>query len=322
MERMTPKVSIIIPVFNGANFMRQAIDSALQQTYSNIEIIVVNDGSTDNGATQNIALSYGRAIHYIPLSVNRGGAAALNIGIKNMTGEYFSWLSHDDLYLPNKVEAQIQLLQQAGGPPAAVYANWINIDGQGNELGRHKVPSFRPGTMQPYLYLHRAIHGCSMLVPRQVFNTVGMFDESLRSTADYDMWLRMIPHYHFLACEQFLVKGRSHAEQYTYKAPDHDGERARLCSRYMPLLSREALSKAMSREQWPAYIFQLTSVLASQGYDKVLIKWLQHLNTIMQDEPAALREQMLAGFLVGAITQRPPDAKTYIERLARLSKLT
>src|SRR5262245_26319850 len=97
-----PRVSIIIPVFNGSNYLREAIDSALVQTYQNTEIIVVNDGSNDNGKTREIALSYGQQIRYFEKE-NGGVSSALNMGICKMTGDYFSWLSHDDVYNPEKV---------------------------------------------------------------------------------------------------------------------------------------------------------------------------------------------------------------------------
>ena len=90
----TPMVSIIIPVYNGANYLREAIDSALAQTYSNFEVIVVNDGSNDGGETDRIATSYGEKIRYFRKE-NGGVASALNMGIKHMKGDYFSWLSHD-----------------------------------------------------------------------------------------------------------------------------------------------------------------------------------------------------------------------------------
>jgi len=104
-----PKVSIIIPVYNGSNYMREAIESALAQTYENIEIIVINDGSSDGGKTDEIARSYGDRINYI-LKENGGVATALNTGIREMTGEYFSWLSHDDVYYPEKIEKHVQYI--------------------------------------------------------------------------------------------------------------------------------------------------------------------------------------------------------------------
>ena len=92
-QQMQPTVSIIIPVYNGSNYLQEAIDSALAQTYPNCEILVINDGSCDEGKTEAIALSYGDRIRYFKKE-NGGVASALNMGIRQMTGEYFSWLSH------------------------------------------------------------------------------------------------------------------------------------------------------------------------------------------------------------------------------------
>ena len=105
-EKFNPLVSIIIPVYNGENYVAEAIDSALAQTYDNIEIIVVNDGSEDR--TDEICKSYGNKIRYFKKE-NGGTSTALNLGIKNMNGEYFSWLSHDDKYYPNKIKRQANL---------------------------------------------------------------------------------------------------------------------------------------------------------------------------------------------------------------------
>ena len=98
-----PRVSVVIPVYNGANFLGDAIDSALAQTWRDVEVIVVDDGSNDDGATADVARSYGDRIRY--LRTDHGGvSSALNAGIRAMTGEYFAWLSHDDVYHPAKLE--------------------------------------------------------------------------------------------------------------------------------------------------------------------------------------------------------------------------
>ena len=123
----SPLVSIVIPVYNGANFLKEAIESALAQTYANIEILVVNDGSTDEGKTRNIALSYGDKIRYFE-KVNGGVSSALNLGIKEMKGEYFSWLSHDDVYFPKKIETQIKFLEDNQLPMAITYTDFCCIN--------------------------------------------------------------------------------------------------------------------------------------------------------------------------------------------------
>ena len=104
MTSHLPLVSIVIPVYNGADYMREAIDSALSQTYPHIEVLVVNDGSTDSGATAAVARSYGDKIRYFEKK-NGGVSSALNYGIRNMQGSYFSWLSHDDVYEKTKLRS-------------------------------------------------------------------------------------------------------------------------------------------------------------------------------------------------------------------------
>ena len=101
-----PLVSIIIPVYNGGNFLRDAIESALNQTYPNIEVIVVNDGSDDCGETEKIASDFVGKIVYLSKE-NGGVSSALNFGIQQMKGDFFSWLSHDDLYVETKIEEQL-----------------------------------------------------------------------------------------------------------------------------------------------------------------------------------------------------------------------
>ena len=123
MSMKNIKVSIIIPVYNGSNYVNLAIDSALRQTYKNIEIIVVNDGSKDN--TLKILKQYGDKIKLIDKE-NGGVSTALNLGIKNMTGDYFSWLSHDDLYYPEKIEREVNYLIENNlvGTKTILYSNF------------------------------------------------------------------------------------------------------------------------------------------------------------------------------------------------------
>ena len=161
-----PLVSIVIPVYNGSNYMREAIDSALSQTYPNIEIIVVNDGSTDN--TREIALSYGDKIRYFEKE-NGGVSTALNLAIDNMRGEYFSWLSHDDVYYPNKVKAEIDALRTSGNMEQAVYSGFDYLFMPERKVvpcaeitffGELAEKYFSVGTLTPIIGL---ISGCSLL---------------------------------------------------------------------------------------------------------------------------------------------------------------
>ena len=216
------KVSIIIPVFNGSNYMREAIDSALGQTYENREIIVVNDGSTDQGETEGIALSYGNRIRYI-LKKNGGVASALNAGIRNMTGNYFSWLSHDDVYYPYKVEAQMKALSGAG-QDSILYSDYEFIDRGGRTVGTRTI---RPAAYTGFrlsLIVDDPVNGCAALIPRSCFDACGLFDEGLRTIQDYDMWFRLARTYRFIHLPQVLIRSRKHEAQGSHTISTHFAE--------------------------------------------------------------------------------------------------
>jgi glycosyltransferase involved in cell wall biosynthesis len=207
------KVSIIIPVYNGANYLREAIDSALAQTYVNIEVIVVNDGSTDDGMTERIAKSYGDKVHYISKS-NGGVASALNVGIKHMKGEFFSWLSHDDLYHPDKIKDQIALLSTLGSPNAIVASNsWVLFEDGSRKRTKIDSSTFRFFDIFLATSANVGVNGCTLLIPRKAFNEIGFFNESLPVTQDYDMWFRLKEKYSFHLIEKSLVTYRRHDMQ-------------------------------------------------------------------------------------------------------------
>ena len=213
---MKPLVSIVIPVYNGANYLAEAIESALAQTYRNIEIVVVNDGSSDDGATESIALSYGNKIHYV-FQKNGGVSSALNTGIREMKGEYFSWLSHDDLYEPTKIERQISLIQTAND---IILCSGSLMDENKKRIPRH-IKTL-DGTYTGFQLFNEKNHGyvlngLGFLVPKHVFDKVGLFDESMKYLQDLDMWLRIMMHneYRFICHKDLLVISRIHRAQQT-----------------------------------------------------------------------------------------------------------
>lgn len=210
-----PKVSIIVPVYNGANYLREAIDSALAQTYANFEIIVVDDGSTDAGATRQIAQSYGSQITYI-WQENGGCGAALNAGIAAMSGEYFSWLSHDDLYVPEKLSRQIEILAALENKNTIVYGNYDLIDANSTLFYSMRLETLgTPDQLDLPLYpLTRGIiHGCVLLIAKRLFEQHGMFDPALKTTQDYDLWFRLFRHAPIKFDPYAYVRSRVHDEQ-------------------------------------------------------------------------------------------------------------
>lgn len=188
-----PKVTIVIPVYNGSNYMRDAIDSALGQTYDNLEVIVVNDGSDDDGKTDKIAKSYGERIRYFT-KLNGGVATALNLAIDNMLGEYFSWLSHDDMYLPDKIEQEVISLGKTNDPKTIICEGYQVINAKGEYITTinflDKYPKEKSNNPL-FLLMRGGINGCALLIHKSHFQRVGLFDPNLPTTQDYDMWFRM-----------------------------------------------------------------------------------------------------------------------------------
>lgn len=226
-----PKVSIIIPVYNGADYLSEAIDSALAQTWKNTEVIVVNDGSNDQGATERVALEYGHRIRYIRKE-NGGVASALNLGIQEMTGEYFSWLSHDDLYLPRKVEHQMKLLQRCGNPKQIVAGGYYIVNADKRPLGLMDFHQLYPKEkLETPLFpvFHCAVNGCTMLIHRSHFERVGTFNEGLPTTQDYDLWFRMLRGQKLMYTRQVDVVSRAHEAQTSQSLKDtHEVECTKL----------------------------------------------------------------------------------------------
>ena len=220
-----PLVSIVIPVYNGENYLQNAIKSALSQTYQNCEIIVVNDGSTDS--TEQIALSFGDKIKYLHKE-NGGVATAVNCGIENMSGEYFSWLSHDDEYYPDKVERGIAALRHCEDKTTPVFGNYDLLDIsnsrfiESNICNSHKHEKVS-NSIYPLLF--ELVNGNTVLLHRSEFECFGLFNENLRSTQDYDLWFRIFRMRRLCFINQPLVKTRLHPLQGTNTIKEHDNSR-------------------------------------------------------------------------------------------------
>lgn len=226
-ELYNPKVSIVIPVYNGSNYLKEAIDSALNQTYENVEVIVVNDGSNDNGLTENIAKSYGDKIRYF-YKENGGVSSALNYGIQQMSGDYFSWLSHDDGYYKRKIEDSINLLKEVneikGNTIAYTGGVFVNSSGEKIRLMKQKLnpKTVYSGIQATNIMLEKGtFNGCCMLIPKNAFNNVGFFNENLRYSQDSLMWYQLfLSGYSIVSDENINVFSRMHREQVTLTRKD------------------------------------------------------------------------------------------------------
>ncbi|MBQ7817734.1 MAG: glycosyltransferase [Oscillospiraceae bacterium] len=241
-----PKVSIVIPAYNASNYLSEAIDSALAQDYNKIEIVVVNDGSKDDGKTRDVALSYGDKIKYFEKE-NGGSSSALNVGISNMTGEWFSWLSHDDLYYKNKISQQVALMNEmlSSGvgedalcktaffsPADIIDSKGVIIKKANARKSQKHLQIFENEDANGHLIsypIQVGFYGCSCLIHRSTFDTIGGFDEKKHLLNDLDMWFRLYANgYSIKYIPKALVMERIHSGQvsrtigYSYHNPEQD----------------------------------------------------------------------------------------------------
>jgi glycosyltransferase involved in cell wall biosynthesis len=211
-------VTVGIPVYNGAQYLAQAIESALAQTHPNTEVFVVNDGSTDEGATEAVAQKYAKYIKYLKQE-NKGVGGAMNNILRHMTGDFFSWLSHDDVWLPHKLESQLSFYKKIGVKNAILFSNYFQIDEHGSVI-RERCCPLNDYCKSPMLPLMNAeINGCTLLIPAAIIKKYGPFNENLRFVQDYDLWNRILKEHDFFLQPESLVKYRIHPGQGT-RNPD------------------------------------------------------------------------------------------------------
>lgn len=191
-----PLVSIIIPVYNGETTLRETINSVVNQTFENYEILVINDGSTD--ATLDVLSKIKDSRIQVFSYPNARQAASRNRGLERAKGDYIAFLDADDLWMRDKLELQVKALQ--AHPEAAFAYSWTDyIDERGNFLhpGRHITMN---GTVYGDLIVNNFVeNGSNPLIRRDVFDRVGVFDEALPPAEDWDMWLRIAECYPFVA---------------------------------------------------------------------------------------------------------------------------
>lgn len=182
-------VAVIIPTFNHAGFVSRAVQSVLDQTHPPAEVIVVDDGSSDN--TQEVLAGFGSAIRAVKQE-NRGVAAARNFGVRLSTAPLVAFLDADDAWHPTKLERQVERIR---GRPEIGFVNCglEEVDSAGRTLG-YRNEGLGGWIARDLLLLHDGVApagGSSVLIPRHVFDSVGGYDERLSTSADWDLSLRI-----------------------------------------------------------------------------------------------------------------------------------
>lgn len=207
-----PKVSIIIPFYNDP-YADQAIRSALAQTYPNVEIVVVDDGSTRH--IEKIVPLMNR-VQYLR-KTNGGTASALNHGIRKASGDFIAWLSSDDIFYPHKLDVQIRFMLTNGAKIS--FSSFDMID-ESNRITHPDVTPRYPDKVSFYtaMLTSNPINGCTVIMRRDLLNEVGLFNEALPYTHDYDLWYRILLARHPIAfVDAVLIQYRWHSQMGTVK---------------------------------------------------------------------------------------------------------
>jgi glycosyltransferase involved in cell wall biosynthesis len=217
-----PLVSVILPTYNRLPMLKEAVDSVLNQTYGTIEIIVIDDGSTD--ATREMLKTYGEKLTVLTQS-RQGVSAARNAGIRHAEGDWIALIDSDDYWLPQKIQHQIAFFQS--NPSALVcqtQETWIRNGRRVNPKKRHQ--KFNGMIFKKSLPLC-LISPSAVMLHRRIFDEVGMFDETLPACEDYDLWLRITWKYPvYLIDTPLIVKRGGHRDQLS-RLPELDKYRIR-----------------------------------------------------------------------------------------------
>lgn len=184
------KVSVVLPTHNRANILEKSLQSVVNQTYRNLEIIVVSDGSTDN--TDTLLSEYKTSdsrINYISYHPNKGGNHARNVGIKNATGDFIAFLDDDDEWVPEKIHLQIQEFMK--NPKVGLIYTGAEIIYNKNKLSYKSTPKKFGDLSKDILISNYIGSTSSVMVKTSILAVSGEFDEKLKAQQDYDLWIRI-----------------------------------------------------------------------------------------------------------------------------------
>jgi glycosyltransferase involved in cell wall biosynthesis len=202
-----PKVTVVIPAYNAMRYLPETMETALAQTFTDFEVLVVNDGSTDHTAEWVSQVTDPRV--RIVSQENKGLAGARNTGIAHAKGEYIAYLDADDLWEPTKLEKQVRCLDE--NPEVGLVYTWTALaDQDGKSTGRVISSHAEGNVWQELIEFNMVCCGSTPLIRRSCFDVVGLFSPDVSPSDDWDMWLRIANKFSFGVVKEALIRYRQH----------------------------------------------------------------------------------------------------------------
>jgi len=211
---MSDFVSVVLATYNTARFLRAAIESVLEQTHRNLELIIVDDGSTDG--TRDIVETFlaDPRVRYF-YQANAGQPAADNLGISKAAGPFIAFIDADDVWSVDKLEKQMPLFT-GGERIGVVYSPIVRINEHSVRINAHYVPRYG-GRITERLFVHNFVPFSTTVVRRECLDRVGVFDPTLRGSYDYDLWLRVSTEFDFALLPEATVYYREWPGQMSHR---------------------------------------------------------------------------------------------------------
>jgi len=205
LMNQNPKVSVIIPVFNREKLIQRSINSILNQTYKNFEVIVIDDASTDN-TSENIAQLKDKRLRHFKNDINLGPSKSRNKGIELSTGELIAFQDSDDEWYSDKLEKQVDLFFRSGEETGAVYCGMEFIDYKTRKKIGESIDKsdFKKNFISGSFF--RSPANVSLIIPKNVLNDIGGFDERLFAHEDTELAIRITKKYDFALIDEVLVR--------------------------------------------------------------------------------------------------------------------
>lgn len=219
-DSTTPKVSVLMSVYNSMLYLEQSVQSILDQTFRDFEFIIINDGSTDG--TQKILETFADPRIQIVTQPNTGLTKALNRGLKLCRGEFMARMDADDISMPERLERQLVFLNKHPEVGMVGTAH-IEIDAKGEVLLK-KPCLLEDNQLRKILIKYNPFCHTSVMIRRSILQKIGPYDESFSYAQDYELWFRVARHHKLANLPQFLIKRRIYHENISFTFESHQLE--------------------------------------------------------------------------------------------------